>query len=66
METGRQHAGPGDLLTFTPGDIHSVVNETADICLSLNLYGLSFAHTHASRFDPVARTEGPLIPDTPA
>lgn len=64
-ETGRRVAGPGDLLTFTPDDIHSVVNETSEISLSLNLYGLSFPYTHASRFDPVARTESPLIPDAP-
>jgi predicted metal-dependent enzyme (double-stranded beta helix superfamily) len=65
VETGRQIAGPGDLLTFTPDDIHSVINETGAISLSLNLYGLSFPYTHASRFDPIARTEGPLIPDAP-
>jgi predicted metal-dependent enzyme (double-stranded beta helix superfamily) len=65
VETGRRIAGPGDILTFTPDDIHSVINETAAISLSLNLYGLSFAYTHASRFDPVARTESPLIPDAP-
>ncbi len=61
METGRQHAGPGDLLTSTPDDIHSVVNDTAAIALSLNLYELSFPHTDARRFDPIARTEAPLI-----
>lgn len=66
VETGRSIAGPGDLLTFAPDDIHSVVNETATLSLSLNLYGLSFPYTHASRFDPVARTEAPLIPDSPA
>lgn len=57
--------GPGEVLTFLPPDIHSVVNESDRLSLSLNLYGVSFAYAHSSQFDPLARTERPLIPDAP-
>jgi predicted metal-dependent enzyme (double-stranded beta helix superfamily) len=62
VEAGRTVFGPGEVVTFAPDDIHSVVNETDEIALSLNLYGLSYGYTHASRFDPIAQTESPLIP----
>jgi len=62
VEGRRTVFGPGDVIAFTPDDIHSVVNETGEIALSLNLYGLSYGYAHASRFDPIAQTESPLIP----
>jgi predicted metal-dependent enzyme (double-stranded beta helix superfamily) len=60
-EAGRTIFGPGEVVSFMPNDIHSVVNESDQLCLSLNLYGLSYGYTHSRRFDPAARTEGPLI-----
>jgi predicted metal-dependent enzyme (double-stranded beta helix superfamily) len=64
-ETGRRDFGPGDVVTFVPADIHSVRNDGRTLALSLNLYGLSYGHTGARTFDPVARTEAPLIPVEP-
>jgi predicted metal-dependent enzyme (double-stranded beta helix superfamily) len=61
-EVGRTVFGPGDIVSFLPDDIHSVLNESDQLALSLNLYGLSYGYAHASRFDPVAMTESPLIP----
>ena len=61
-EASRTIFGPGDIVAFLPDDIHSVVNASDELALSLNLYGLSYGYTHASRFDPIAKTESPLIP----
>lgn len=61
-EIERGAYGPGSFIGFKPHDIHSVLNETASTTLTLNLQGLAFGYTGAHRFDPVARTVGPLIP----
>jgi predicted metal-dependent enzyme (double-stranded beta helix superfamily) len=60
-EAGRTVFGPGEVVTFLPDDIHSVSNEGREVALSLNLYGLSYPYTGASRFDPVHHTERPLL-----
>ncbi|HEY3919965.1 MAG TPA: hypothetical protein VGL83_19390 [Stellaceae bacterium] len=57
-------SAPARSSPFSPDDIHSVINESDEFALSLNLYGLSYGYTGASRFDPMAHTEGPLIPKT--
>jgi predicted metal-dependent enzyme (double-stranded beta helix superfamily) len=61
-EIERGAYGPGSFLGFRPADIHSVINESAETTLTLNAYGIGFGYTGAHRFDPVARTIGPLIP----
>lgn len=61
-EIERGAYGPSSFIGFKPADIHSVVNETAETTLTLNLYGMAFGYTGAHRFDPVARTIGPLAP----
>lgn len=58
----RAEYGPGSFIGFKPTDIHGVVNETAETTLTLNLQGLAYAQAGAHRYDPVARTVGPLIP----
>jgi predicted metal-dependent enzyme (double-stranded beta helix superfamily) len=60
-ETGRQSIGPGDVVAFMPEDIHSVINESGRLALSLNLYGVSYAYAHSEKFDPVALTARPLL-----
>ena len=54
---GEQVVGPGDVVTFQPDSIHSVVNDTDRVSVSLHVYGRHVNHTHRSRFDPDQRTE---------
>ena len=60
-ETGRLCFGPGDVLAFMPEDIHSIVNASSRLALSLNLYGVSYAAAHSEKFDPRAQTVKPLL-----
>jgi predicted metal-dependent enzyme (double-stranded beta helix superfamily) len=60
-ETGRLSFGPGDVLVFMPEDIHSIVNSSSRLALSLNLYGVSYAAAHSEKFDPRAHTVKPLL-----
>lgn len=62
-ESGRTAFGPGEVLTFLPADIHSILNTTDETVLSLNMYGLAYGYTHSSKFDPAAKTEEPLVPE---
>ena len=48
---------PGDVVTFQPDSIHSVVNETAHITVSLHVYGKHVNYTTRSQFDPEQGTE---------
>jgi len=43
--------GPGDVLTFLPGAIHSVVNHTREVTVSLHVYGFNINFTPRSQFD---------------
>jgi predicted metal-dependent enzyme (double-stranded beta helix superfamily) len=54
---GHRPLGPGEVIAFQPDTIHSVVNETERISLSLHVYGMHVNHAERSRFDPEARTE---------
>src|SRR5262245_12864271 len=47
-----QVLGPGDAVTFQPDTIHSVINETDRVSLSLHVYGTHINHTHRFQFDP--------------
>jgi predicted metal-dependent enzyme (double-stranded beta helix superfamily) len=58
---GEQMVGPGDVVTFQPDSIHSVVNETDRVSVSLHVYGRHVNHTHRFRFDPAQRTASPFI-----
>jgi predicted metal-dependent enzyme (double-stranded beta helix superfamily) len=53
--------GPGDLLTLQPSSIHSVVNETEFVTVSLHVYGKHVNHTERSQFDPERHTEKEFI-----
>jgi predicted metal-dependent enzyme (double-stranded beta helix superfamily) len=58
---GEQLVGPGDVVTFQPDSIHSVINETDRVSVSLHVYGRHVNHTHRFRFDPDQWTESPFL-----
>ena len=53
--------GPGHVLTFQPETIHSVMNDSEHVALSLHVYGTHVNHTQRSRFDPDRESERPFI-----
>jgi predicted metal-dependent enzyme (double-stranded beta helix superfamily) len=56
-----QVIGPGEVVTFQPDTIHSVVNESARVTVSLHVYGRHVNHTTRSQFDPERGTEKAFI-----
>jgi predicted metal-dependent enzyme (double-stranded beta helix superfamily) len=52
--------GPGEVIAFQPDHIHSVVNETDRVTLSLHVYGKHVNYTERSSFDPERHTEQPF------
>jgi len=60
-EAGRLCFGPGDVLAFMPEDIHSIVNASSRLALSLNLYGVSYAAAHSEKCDLRAHSVKPLL-----
>jgi predicted metal-dependent enzyme (double-stranded beta helix superfamily) len=53
--------GPGDVLVFMPESIHSVVNESAQVTVSLHVYGYNLNLTKRSEFDPKHNAERPVL-----
>jgi predicted metal-dependent enzyme (double-stranded beta helix superfamily) len=53
--------GPGDVVTFLPDSIHSVVNETDRVTVSLHVYGRHPNHTGRSQFDPERGVETTFV-----
>lgn len=51
-EYHRVIAGKADVMSFLPNDIHTVINETKQVTLSLHIYGRHVNHTDRSQFDP--------------
>ena len=56
-KTGEKMFGPGDVLAMPSGVIHSVLNESTQVSLSLHVYGKHVNHTERSKYDPEQRTE---------
>ncbi|HEU4352647.1 MAG TPA: cysteine dioxygenase family protein [Burkholderiales bacterium] len=54
---GEKLADRGDVVAMPAGAIHSVVNESKQVTLSLHVYGKHVNHTERSQFDPARRTE---------
>lgn len=52
--------GPGDVVTLMPDAIHSVVNETSVVTVSLHTYGMHLNYTGRLEFDPDRNTAGPV------
>jgi predicted metal-dependent enzyme (double-stranded beta helix superfamily) len=57
VEQARKVFGAGESVTFLPDSIHSVINETADVTVSLHVYGKHINYTVRSQFDPARRVE---------
>lgn len=57
---GEKVFGPGEVVSLLPAAIHSVVNETDGLTVSLHVYGRHLNHVKRSQFDPEARTETPF------
>jgi predicted metal-dependent enzyme (double-stranded beta helix superfamily) len=60
-EAGDRVFGPGDVVTFQPDSIHSVLNETDRVTVSLHVYGKHVNYTIRSQFDPAQKLEKPFI-----
>ncbi len=59
-EQARKTFGPGEVVSFLPDAIHSVVNETGVVTLSLHVYGRHLNYVERFQFDPVRRTSAPI------
>ena len=53
--------GPGDVLILQPDSIHSVINATESVTVSLHVYGKHVNYTERSQFDPEQHTEKEFI-----
>jgi predicted metal-dependent enzyme (double-stranded beta helix superfamily) len=62
--TGERLLQPGDVLAMPTGTIHSVRNESAQVTVSLHVYGRHINFTQRSQFDPERRTHTPFIVKT--
>jgi predicted metal-dependent enzyme (double-stranded beta helix superfamily) len=61
VEQGRKLFGPGEVVSFMPDSIHSVLNETDRVTVSLHVYGKHLNYTTRWQFDPAARREMPIV-----
>ncbi len=61
VERSRQVFGPGEVVSFLPDSIHSVVNEGGRATLSLHVYGKHLNYSTRWQFDPDARREMPIV-----
>ena len=52
---------PGEAIGITPAIIHSVHNDTAEISVSLHIYGRHINYTQRSKFDVERETEEPFV-----
>jgi predicted metal-dependent enzyme (double-stranded beta helix superfamily) len=57
--TGERSVGPGELILLPANSIHSVVNDTDEVTVSLHAYGRHVNYNVRSQFDPDAHTESP-------
>ena len=60
-KVGEKVFGPGEVVSLLPDAIHSVVNETDRVTVSLHVYGRNLNYTGRSQFDPEANTETPFL-----
>ncbi len=56
-KVGEEVVGPGDAVAFLPDAIHSVVNETDKVTVSLHVYGKHLNCVNRSQFDPEKNIE---------
>jgi predicted metal-dependent enzyme (double-stranded beta helix superfamily) len=60
-QIGEQALGPGEVLAMPSGTIHSVINDSERVTLSLHVYGKHINFTRRSQFDVERRVEKPFI-----
>lgn len=60
---GEKVVAPGEVVAMPRGVIHSVLNTTDVMTLSLHIYGRHINYTDRSQYDLQARTEKPFILD---
>jgi predicted metal-dependent enzyme (double-stranded beta helix superfamily) len=58
---GEETVGPGQITSFLPQAIHSVVNESDQVSVSLHVYGKNLNRAGRSQFDPESGVERPFI-----
>lgn len=58
---GSKRIHPGQSCILTSDAIHSVINETQRVTLSLHVYGRHLNYTGRSQFDPDAQAEKPFM-----
>ncbi len=58
---GEKVFGPGDVVTLMPEAIHSVINATDRVTVSLHTYGMHLNHTGRLEFDPETNTARTVI-----
>ncbi|MCZ4677632.1 cupin [Legionella pneumophila] len=51
----------GGVIGFLPNDIHSVINESDDVAISLHVYGKNLNYTGRHQYDPVNNLMQPFI-----
>ncbi len=51
----------GELITFLPNDIHSVINLSDGVAISLHVYGKNLNYTNRFQYDPDNKTAKPFI-----
>ena len=51
----------GEVVCFLPDDIHSVINESGEVAISLHVYGKNLNYTHRYQYDPVGKSRKPFI-----
>ena len=58
---GERSFGPGEVVSFMPHELHSVVNDTDHVTVSLHIYGRHLNYTGRSQFDIENNAEYPFI-----
>jgi predicted metal-dependent enzyme (double-stranded beta helix superfamily) len=61
QRNGEKLFSSGEVVAFLPHEIHSVVNETEAVTVSLHTYGKHLNYTGRSQFDPEASVEKPFL-----
>ncbi len=61
VKNGERVFGPGEVVAFLPHEVHSVVNETDQVTVSLHIYGKHLNFTGRSQFSPEENAEMPFI-----
>jgi len=61
VKNGEREFGPGEVVAFLPHEIHSVLNQTEKVTVSLHIYGKHLNFTGRSQFDVDDNIEMPFI-----